>query len=174
MEIFSTLQTSARRCQFRFYCLRNSLINFPFHALSVLSDPASGAFPYCTEPGLNFSTTNYSEDDADFAGNRRGKASRVSCILNDDSRTISLKFFFFLQQDPLSHRIIEKRRRDRMNGEQSERSPQSASLSRLSLSFFTPFQPASPTCHASFPRSTCERAAAASRRPKSSRWRSDT
>uniref|UniRef100_A0A336KX33 CSON001608 protein n=1 Tax=Culicoides sonorensis TaxID=179676 RepID=A0A336KX33_CULSO len=53
-------------------------------------------FPYCGEPGLNFSTsgTNYSEDDADYTPGRRGKTSR---------------------QDPLSHRIIEKRRRDRMN-----------------------------------------------------------
>ncbi|CRK87783.1 CLUMA_CG001539, isoform A, partial [Clunio marinus] len=57
-------------------------------------EATSGTFPYCSDPGLNFSATNYSEDDADFAGNRRGKASR---------------------QDPLSHRIIEKRRRDRMN-----------------------------------------------------------
>ncbi|XP_063705516.1 transcription factor cwo [Culicoides brevitarsis] len=57
---------------------------------------ASVNFPYGPEPGLNFSTTgtNYSEDDADYAPGRRGKTSR---------------------QDPLSHRIIEKRRRDRMN-----------------------------------------------------------
>uniref|UniRef100_A0A182IU99 BHLH domain-containing protein n=1 Tax=Anopheles atroparvus TaxID=41427 RepID=A0A182IU99_ANOAO len=53
-------------------------------------------YTYCGEPGLNFSTNNtpYSEDDADFPPGRRGKTSR---------------------QDPLSHRIIEKRRRDRMN-----------------------------------------------------------
>jgi hypothetical protein len=38
-------------------------------------------FQYCTEPGLNFSTTaTYSEDDADFAPGRRGKASRVSAF----------------------------------------------------------------------------------------------
>lgn len=65
----------------------------PPHPVKFESETAS-AFPYCSEPGLNFSATNYSEDDADFAAGRRGKASR---------------------QDPLSHRIIEKRRRDRMN-----------------------------------------------------------
>uniref|UniRef100_A0A1B0DDC0 Uncharacterized protein n=1 Tax=Phlebotomus papatasi TaxID=29031 RepID=A0A1B0DDC0_PHLPP len=52
-----------------------------------------GPYPYC-ETGLNFSTNaTFSEDDAEYHG-RRGKTSR---------------------QDPLSHRIIEKRRRDRMN-----------------------------------------------------------
>lgn len=50
--------------------------NFIFYR--ICSEASSGAFPYCNEPGLNFSATNYSEDDADFAGNRRGKASRVS------------------------------------------------------------------------------------------------
>lgn len=47
------------------------------------SEATSQAFPYCTEPGLNFSTTNaaYSEDDGDFAGGRRGKTSRVSFLL---------------------------------------------------------------------------------------------
>lgn len=46
------------------------------------SEATSQAFPYCTEPGLNFSTTNaaYSEDDGDFAGGRRGKTSRVSLL----------------------------------------------------------------------------------------------
>lgn len=52
--------------------LNNNLV------LSFYSEASSGPFPYCNEPGLNFSATNYSEDDADFAGNRRGKASRVS------------------------------------------------------------------------------------------------
>lgn len=54
----------------------SSLIKFSY--LFHYSETSSGTFPYCTEPGLNFSATNYSEDDADFAGNRRGKASRVS------------------------------------------------------------------------------------------------
>ncbi|XP_035780600.1 transcription factor cwo-like isoform X1 [Anopheles albimanus] len=59
-------------------------------------EAAVPGYTYCGEPGLNFSTNNttYSEDDADFPPGRRGKTSR---------------------QDPLSHRIIEKRRRDRMN-----------------------------------------------------------
>ncbi|XP_052866224.1 transcription factor cwo isoform X2 [Anopheles cruzii] len=67
------------------------------HSLKYESEaPVQPGYTYCGEPGLNFSTnsTNYSEDDADFAPGRRGKTSR---------------------QDPLSHRIIEKRRRDRMN-----------------------------------------------------------
>ncbi|GAB0087576.1 Transcription factor cwo [Sergentomyia squamirostris] len=51
-------------------------------------------YPYC-ETGLNFSTNaTFSEDDAEYHSRRGGKTSR---------------------QDPLSHRIIEKRRRDRMN-----------------------------------------------------------
>ncbi|KAH8358481.1 hypothetical protein KR093_000455, partial [Drosophila rubida] len=60
------------------------------------SEAAVSSFPYCTESSLNFSTsaTAYSEDDAEYATGRRNKTSR---------------------QDPLSHRIIEKRRRDRMN-----------------------------------------------------------
>ncbi|XP_073815688.1 transcription factor cwo isoform X2 [Musca autumnalis] len=60
------------------------------------SDAAVSSFPYCTESSLNFSTnaTGYSEDDAEYNTGRRNKTSR---------------------QDPLSHRIIEKRRRDRMN-----------------------------------------------------------
>uniref|UniRef100_A0A182PBA2 BHLH domain-containing protein n=1 Tax=Anopheles epiroticus TaxID=199890 RepID=A0A182PBA2_9DIPT len=59
-------------------------------------EAAVPGYTYCGEPGLNFSANNttYSEDDADFPPGRRGKTSR---------------------QDPLSHRIIEKRRRDRMN-----------------------------------------------------------
>ncbi|XP_011293704.1 transcription factor cwo isoform X1 [Musca domestica] len=60
------------------------------------SDAAVSSFPYCTESSLNFSTnaTGYSEDDTEYNTGRRNKTSR---------------------QDPLSHRIIEKRRRDRMN-----------------------------------------------------------
>ncbi|CAD6994260.1 unnamed protein product [Ceratitis capitata] len=63
----------------------------PLHVEAAVS-----SFPYCTESSLNFSTsaTAYSEDDAEYATGRRNKTSR---------------------QDPLSHRIIEKRRRDRMN-----------------------------------------------------------
>ncbi|XP_049538132.1 transcription factor cwo isoform X2 [Anopheles darlingi] len=66
------------------------------HSLKYESEAAVPGYTYCGEPGLNFSTNNttYSEDDADFPPGRRGKTSR---------------------QDPLSHRIIEKRRRDRMN-----------------------------------------------------------
>ncbi|XP_068155578.1 transcription factor cwo isoform X1 [Drosophila tropicalis] len=62
----------------------------------IYSEAAVSSFPYCTESSLNFSTsaTAYSEDDAEYATGRRNKTSR---------------------QDPLSHRIIEKRRRDRMN-----------------------------------------------------------
>uniref|UniRef100_A0A182W162 BHLH domain-containing protein n=1 Tax=Anopheles minimus TaxID=112268 RepID=A0A182W162_9DIPT len=61
-----------------------------------LREAGGPGYTYCGEPGLNFSANNttYSEDDADFPPGRRGKTSR---------------------QDPLSHRIIEKRRRDRMN-----------------------------------------------------------
>jgi hypothetical protein len=45
------------------------------------SEAAVPGFPYCTEPGLNFSTAAaFSEDDADFAPGRRGKASRVSIM----------------------------------------------------------------------------------------------
>ncbi|XP_058129966.1 transcription factor cwo [Anopheles ziemanni] len=66
------------------------------HSLKYESEASVPGYTYCGEPGLNFSTNNntYSEDDADFPPGRRGKTSR---------------------QDPLSHRIIEKRRRDRMN-----------------------------------------------------------
>ncbi|XP_031618548.1 transcription factor cwo [Contarinia nasturtii] len=66
------------------------------HQVKYESDAALPGFSYCGDNGLNFSTNsaNYSEDDADFAPGRRNKPSR---------------------QDPLSHRIIEKRRRDRMN-----------------------------------------------------------
>lgn len=66
------------------------------HQVKYESDAALPGFSYCTENGLNFSTNsaNFSEDDTDFAPGRRNKPSR---------------------QDPLSHRIIEKRRRDRMN-----------------------------------------------------------
>ncbi|XP_038105613.1 transcription factor cwo [Culex quinquefasciatus] len=65
------------------------------HPVKYESEASVPGYSYCNEQ-LNFSTTNttYSEDDADFAPGRRGKTSR---------------------QDPLSHRIIEKRRRDRMN-----------------------------------------------------------
>ncbi|EDX13490.1 GD18691 [Drosophila simulans] len=66
------------------------------HPVKYESEAAVSSFPYCTESSLNFSTsaTAYSEDDAEYATGRRNKTSR---------------------QDPLSHRIIEKRRRDRMN-----------------------------------------------------------
>ncbi|XP_018787485.1 PREDICTED: uncharacterized protein LOC108968149 [Bactrocera latifrons] len=66
------------------------------HSVKYESEAAVSSFPYCTESSLNFSTsaTAYSEDDAEYATGRRNKTSR---------------------QDPLSHRIIEKRRRDRMN-----------------------------------------------------------
>ncbi|XP_035904009.1 transcription factor cwo [Anopheles stephensi] len=66
------------------------------HSLKYESEASVPGYTYCGEPGLNFSANNttYSEDDADFPPGRRGKTSR---------------------QDPLSHRIIEKRRRDRMN-----------------------------------------------------------
>ncbi|XP_075148325.1 transcription factor cwo [Haematobia irritans] len=66
------------------------------HSVKYENDAAVSSFPYCTESSLNFSTnaTGYSEDDAEYATGRRNKTSR---------------------QDPLSHRIIEKRRRDRMN-----------------------------------------------------------
>lgn len=66
------------------------------HPVKYESEAAVAGFPYCGESGLNFSTstTAYSEDDAEYAPGRRNKTSR---------------------QDPLSHRIIEKRRRDRMN-----------------------------------------------------------
>ncbi|KAL9894233.1 transcription factor cwo isoform X2 [Glossina fuscipes] len=66
------------------------------HSVKYESEAAVSSFPYCTESSLNFSTnaTGYSEDDAEYANGRRNKTSR---------------------QDPLSHRIIEKRRRDRMN-----------------------------------------------------------
>ncbi|XP_041760921.1 transcription factor cwo-like [Anopheles merus] len=66
------------------------------HSLKYESEAGVPGYTYCGEPGLNFSANNttYSEDDADFPPGRRGKTSR---------------------QDPLSHRIIEKRRRDRMN-----------------------------------------------------------
>ncbi|KAG4067919.1 hypothetical protein HA402_010605 [Bradysia odoriphaga] len=65
------------------------------HSVKYESDTAISGFGYCNENGLNFSTSAaYSEDDENFASGRRGKSSR---------------------QDPLSHRIIEKRRRDRMN-----------------------------------------------------------
>lgn len=65
------------------------------HPVKYESEASVPGYSYCSEQ-LNFSATNttYSEDDADFAPGRRGKTSR---------------------QDPLSHRIIEKRRRDRMN-----------------------------------------------------------
>ncbi|XP_053684587.1 transcription factor cwo isoform X1 [Sabethes cyaneus] len=65
------------------------------HPVKYESEASVPGYSYCSEQ-LNFSTTNttYSEDDADYAPGRRGKTSR---------------------QDPLSHRIIEKRRRDRMN-----------------------------------------------------------
>lgn len=85
------------------------------NSFSPYYSETSSAFPYCTEPGLNFSTTNYSEDDGDFAAGRRGgKASRVSSIKFHCQTNSNVKPFP-LQQDPLSHRIIEKRRRDRMN-----------------------------------------------------------
>ncbi|XP_055903722.1 transcription factor cwo isoform X2 [Eupeodes corollae] len=66
------------------------------HSVKYESDAAVSSFPYCPESSLNFSTstTAYSEDDAEHVMERRNKTSR---------------------QDPLSHRIIEKRRRDRMN-----------------------------------------------------------
>uniref|UniRef100_A0A1Y9H9G9 Uncharacterized protein n=1 Tax=Anopheles farauti TaxID=69004 RepID=A0A1Y9H9G9_9DIPT len=66
------------------------------HSLKYESEAGVPGYTFCGEPGLNFSANNttYSEDDADFPPGRRGKTSR---------------------QDPLSHRIIEKRRRDRMN-----------------------------------------------------------
>ncbi|XP_033149268.1 transcription factor cwo isoform X2 [Drosophila busckii] len=66
------------------------------HPVKYESEAAVSSFPYCTESSLNFSTsaTAYSEDDTEYSSGRRNKASR---------------------QDPLSHRIIEKRRRDRMN-----------------------------------------------------------
>ncbi|XP_037814748.1 transcription factor cwo isoform X1 [Lucilia sericata] len=66
------------------------------HSVKYENEAAVSSFPYCTESSLNFSTnaTAYSEDDAEYATGRRNKTSR---------------------QDPLSHRIIEKRRRDRMN-----------------------------------------------------------
>lgn len=65
------------------------------HPVKYESEASVPGYSYCNEQ-LNFSANNptYSEDDADFAPGRRGKTSR---------------------QDPLSHRIIEKRRRDRMN-----------------------------------------------------------
>lgn len=66
------------------------------HSVKYESEAAVSSFPYCPESSLNFSTsaTMYSEDDGEYAVGRRNKTSR---------------------QDPLSHRIIEKRRRDRMN-----------------------------------------------------------
>lgn len=74
-----------------------------FH-LSHYSETAS-AFPYCTEPGLNFSATNYSEDDADFAAGRRGKASRVShnyfkfnfTVCRFSLREIFVRFYIFFK-----------------------------------------------------------------------------
>lgn len=50
-------------------------------------------FP-CCDSNLNFSTANCSEDDLEYGNFKRNKNTR---------------------QDPMSHRIIEKRRRDRMN-----------------------------------------------------------
>ncbi|KAK9890875.1 hypothetical protein WA026_012220 [Henosepilachna vigintioctopunctata] len=50
-------------------------------------------FP-CCDSNLNFSTATCSEDDSEFGSYKKIKSAR---------------------QDPMSHRIIEKRRRDRMN-----------------------------------------------------------
>ncbi|KAF2899197.1 hypothetical protein ILUMI_06984 [Ignelater luminosus] len=50
----------------------------------------------CCDGNLNFATAPYSEDESEY-GNPSYKKSKVS------------------RQDPMSHRIIEKRRRDRMN-----------------------------------------------------------
>ncbi|KAJ3626752.1 hypothetical protein MTP99_017226 [Tenebrio molitor] len=48
----------------------------------------------CCETNLNFSTATCSEDDSEYGPYKKNKVTR---------------------QDPMSHRIIEKRRRDRMN-----------------------------------------------------------
>nr|ALT07181.1 bHLH transcription factor Hey [Dastarcus helophoroides] len=48
----------------------------------------------CCDTNLNFSTATCSEDDSEFGTYKKNKVTR---------------------QDPMSHRIIEKRRRDRMN-----------------------------------------------------------
>ena len=49
------------------------------------SEASVAGYTYCNEPGLNFSTnsTNYSEDDADFAPGRRGKTSRVGIFIDN-------------------------------------------------------------------------------------------
>lgn len=52
-----------------------------------------GLYP-CCDTNLNFSTATCSEDDCDYGPYKKNKVTR---------------------QDPMSHRIIEKRRRDRMN-----------------------------------------------------------
>lgn len=87
---------------------------------TIYSDTTVSGFGYCNEGGLNFSASAasaYSEDDADFGSGRRGKASRVSFGHTPHARRMCDVYLVVvnLQQDPLSHRIIEKRRRDRMN-----------------------------------------------------------
>ncbi|CAH0555518.1 unnamed protein product [Brassicogethes aeneus] len=49
---------------------------------------------YCCDGNLNFQTATCSEDDCEYGSFKKNKVTR---------------------QDPMSHRIIEKRRRDRMN-----------------------------------------------------------
>lgn len=107
------MQMLLRRCQlFDFVINRVIFYNSQPHSLklfSCFSESSSSAFPYCGEPGLNFSATNYSEDDADFAGNRRGKASRVCRLAICFVSRSKLQYFLTYSKIPW---VIELSRSD--------------------------------------------------------------
>ncbi|XP_018327707.1 transcription factor cwo isoform X2 [Agrilus planipennis] len=82
------------KCRHKSY--RNSSANSKedHHHLQLKDEGPANVYS-CYNGNLNFSTAVCSEDDSEYGGPyKKNKASR---------------------QDPLSHRIIEKRRRDRMN-----------------------------------------------------------